>query len=240
MFDRCSGKQYNQADACVCGEQSQRATETEGDVPLFLPRSRLPDEGNGAILVYEFFCSFDDSDEPVYPYLRSEGMRPTNEALPVPVRECLNYCTEKQYSVPEAEKLFGLLTLVEGYNPTPQRHMLNQFATATGVSKYLANVRRQTVHQERWRTAVKKSTIKTNRTGVFRPVLDLMLSKITEARGASAVISFCEEHKQDQRVFSAPWNSEHMREYARELGEKGLVVLVDLYSDRTTLSSSGT
>ena len=240
VCDSCSGKRYDQADASVCGELSQRVAETEGDVPLFLPRSRLPDEGNGAILVYEFFCSFDDSDEPVYPYLRSERMKPTIDALPVPVRECLRYCTENQYSVPEAEKLFGLLTLVEGSNPMPQRPMLNQFGTATRFSKYLANVRRQTVHQEGWRTAVIKSTIKTNRTGVFRPVLDLLLSKITESGGASAVIPFCEEHKHDQRVFSAPWNSEHMGEYARELGEKGLVVLVDLYSDSTTLSSSGT
>ena len=43
----------------------------------------------------------------------------------------MKYCTENQYSVPEAEKLFGLLTLVEGYNLMTQRPMLNQFGTAT-------------------------------------------------------------------------------------------------------------
>ena len=67
-----------------------------------------------------------------------------------------------------------------------------------------------------------------------------MLEKIHDEGGADAVIQFREVWQEGRRVFSVPWNSQHMGDYACDVGEKGRVVLVDVYSDGTTLSNSGT
>ena len=170
-----------------------------------------------------------------------DQLKPALEDLSDPIRESLQYCTENHYSKPEAEKLFDLLSFLESLTSNGNESWIsNQFQTASKFSTYLANVRKHAVQREGWRSAVIHSTLKTNRTGVYRPVLDLMLEKIHDGGGADAVIQFRKVWQEGRRVFSAPWKSQHMGDYACDVGEKGRVVLADVYSDGTTLSNSGT
>lgn len=195
---------------------------------------------NIAFEVIEFFNSFCDDYEELYPGIRT--VNPPLEEICPAAREVLKHCTTSQLTLGESASVFRLVCTLENLNPDASRPLSSQFPKAESFCSYLDKVRKITVKKEGWRRAIIRTKFGLNRTGVFRSVLNLMIDVLTQAGGLKAIIPFKETYRDSdgERVFSAPWNSEAMGEYQRSLGKEGCLVLVDSYSDGLTLSGSGT
>ena len=132
------------------------------------------------------------------------------------------------------------MAFLESSNPETCRKITLQFDKDDQFATYLDMARKHTVRIEGWRRSVIHSRHGVNRTGVFRPVFDLMLQEIKTAGGMDAVLPFEEDYTVGVRRFSAPWNSGAMEDYHKTVSSDSKILMIDLYSDGTTLSSSGT
>lgn len=74
---------------------------------------------------------------------------------------------------------------------------------------------------------------------MYRSVLDLVFKQLVKARGTSSIVPFAECERNGERVFSAPHNSNAMRDYYENHSMGGHLVGIDVYCDGTTLAKSG-
>lgn len=78
-----------------------------------------------------------------------------------------------------------------------------------------------------------------NTTGVFRPIMPIVVEAIRESSGVSSAQKCHFENKQGDRIYSTVTNSDSMRRYQETGTSDALFVAIDVYVDGTTLSKSG-
>ncbi len=124
--------------------------------------------------------------------------------------------------------------------PKKFRFLTGQFPDTASFINYLEKLRKWHVKNAGWYRALMKTPLDMNQTGVYRPALPLLLKELHKAGGVSAVKSFSETYDASgRRLFSAPWNSNAMKEYQLFLPPGSQQILVDVYSDGATISKSG-
>lgn len=116
------------------------------------------------------------------------------------------------------------------------------FGKGADFATYLNGRRRQLVIDGGWKTARIETDLGCNKTGVFRNVLGLLRTTLKSQGGSGSILDFQMRtaHSSMERVFLSPWNAEVMRQYTNEIDGNSKVILVDLFSDGTCLSNSGT
>ncbi|KAI0560730.1 hypothetical protein FGB62_102g013 [Gracilaria domingensis] len=221
------------------GSESVVQSYAQQSVPLFLPRQTPEDVGDAAKPAWLFFKSLKDESLPIYSDISNPT--PAIEKLSYSVKKMLEYCTRNTLSLQQAEGVYELASSIEEPVPAEFRRVTTQFTTAASFSSYLLKSRKWKVRQEGWRKAIIHSQMGSNSTGVFRSVLAVMSRVLEQHNGVRSIRKFREKKISGERVFSSPWDSEALKQYEEALGDPDCsVVLVDLYSDSTTLSSSGT
>lgn len=90
----------------------------------------------------------------------------------------------------EAEGLCILIQNLETMYQNDYRPFSEDFSQAAKFRKYLAYARKWTVKKEGWRRAVISNPFGVNKTGVFRPALDLLRNSINENGDIKSLLSF--------------------------------------------------
>ncbi|KAI0557494.1 hypothetical protein FGB62_294g06 [Gracilaria domingensis] len=212
--------------------------ESVSATPEFLPRSPLPDTGCAAVRTWVFFNSLEDTHEELFSEVKT--LSPPIEHLSSASRASIRHCTENYLTEGEAKGLYHYACEIQRDSPAEYHSFRGDFQTAEAFSSYLQRARKYRARSEGWKRAVIKTEHGLNRTGVFRPVLRLLLEVINSAGGSKAVVRFREDTERGERVYSNIGNGDALKEYQNAIGDAGIPVLIDLYSDSTTMSSSGT
>lgn len=99
--------------------------------------------------------------------------------------------------------------------------------------------RKTAVKEEGWRRAIIKTSLGLNRSGVFRPAISVLREQLDRNGGLESIIPFSTNLRQGERVFSAPWDFNVLKQYeATDTSDK--TIMIDSYADGHILSSSGT
>ncbi|CDF37394.1 unnamed protein product [Chondrus crispus] len=167
------------------------------------PWSGNSERGEVACGVYNYYASFRDASEKLYPSV-PPSFRSLKDLDPA-VKAVLEYYTAAHLTLSESRCLFNLLAFLESSYPKAQRKLSIQFDNADRFSTYLYKARKRIVALEGWRTSVIHSDHGINKTGVFRPVFDLMIQEIKESGGIDSVLPFEKDCTTGVRRFSAPW-----------------------------------
>lgn len=144
-----------------------------------------------------------------------------------------------QMTMPEVCAQYELIATLECRQPESFRPISGQFEYADAFTVFVDKSRKWKVRQEGWRCAVISTDVDINRTGVFHPVLELLLDKSKLAGGVSMIIPAAEMQGDGKIVFSAPWNTNAMLDFDQRHRVGGHLVAIDVYSDGTSLSRSG-
>ncbi|KAI0566558.1 hypothetical protein FGB62_7g37 [Gracilaria domingensis] len=197
--------------------------------------------------VFTFFMSFEnDRAEPVFPYITEPVPSPSvlhpwcnyNEKAPS-YKKVLSHCNKYQMSMGQCEGQGELVSQLEKDLPFHSRYLTTQFSTSSKFASYVKHVRKWNVDCEGWMKTLLETPFGLNNTGAFRSVLCLMKEEIDSAGGIEEVQAFSSTSRAGQRTYSSPWNAEIMLKYKKHVGEKVVIVLIDLYCDGTILSNSG-
>ncbi|CDF39309.1 unnamed protein product [Chondrus crispus] len=137
------------------------------------PWSGNSERGEVACGVYNYYASFRDASEKLYPSV-PPSFRSLKDLDPA-VKAVLEYCTAAHLTLSESRCLFNLLAFLESSYPNAQRKLSIQFDNADRFSTYLDKAKKHIVALEGWRTSVIHSDHGINKTGVFRPVFDLLI-----------------------------------------------------------------
>lgn len=112
----------------------------------------------------------------------------------------LEYCTENQMMLGEAKSLIFFITKLEVRNPASFCPVSDQFRTPDAFVSYLDRARKWKVREEVWRGVSIETSFGVNRTGVFRPVLELMVQQLLRAGGTDSIVPFAEAERFGKRA----------------------------------------
>ena len=188
--------------------------------------------------VKDFYDSFQDSITSLFP--------DQNEPSPSPGKlessnfSIVKFCCDHSLTSSEIEDQYELFAAIELRLPENLRVLEKQFASASSLSRYIRRFRKWKCKVEGWKIVSLKLGDTENNTGVFRSGLDILRQLLSsQSKSKEPIIPFSPYFRDDERISSAPWNSEGMKSYSKceQLGAK--IVCVDLFADGTTLSASG-
>ncbi|KAI0558558.1 hypothetical protein FGB62_203g015 [Gracilaria domingensis] len=135
--------------------------------------------------------------------------------------DLLTYCGEFCVLSGSAELLSTTVTRLESRVPAPYRFVSHEFGSAKELATYLS----------KWR----KSSV----TGVFRPLLPVLLELLSVAGGVTKIEDYSEGTVGGERRFSSICDSKAIKEYTKDLNSTRNVLVFDLYIDGHILSNSG-
>ncbi|CAN8063786.1 unnamed protein product [Agarophyton chilense] len=230
----CSDSQEN---AHISASESVYNVTDSHDPRFSSNQEVMSHETNLAKIVYSFFKENRDTSSPLYPSIKKSNSCP--EELHPWCQEILDHCNREQFTLGQTRSEAELVLRLERHISEENRHLSNLSRNSDAFTSYVDNVRKWKVRNENWRQASIETSFGTNETGVFRSTLELMMEEVETAGGAASVQSFTANNKQNERRYSAPWNSRMIGKYSQNNGPNVVIVAIDLYCDGTILSKSG-
>lgn len=190
--------------------------------------------------VFNFFAHFDDRTDPVYS--RPPSINTDRTSLPISVQICVNYVCKNSLSYADCEQYYHhIMGRDAEVNTSPQLRMLGHFQTIKHFYNYCANNRKMTVVDNGWvRGRIQLDNCPINTTGYFQCPNQLLKSILWDVGAAANIITHLEsQNSGEERTYSCSCDTDFYRSYQSDISSDH-VVLVDYYSDGTTITCSGT
>lgn len=189
--------------------------------------------------VNSFYAGYADTVMPLYQ--RTYKISQCFESLPENVKCCVTYAIDSGMTFTESATYYYHILNLDNITNVPAHHRLvDVFSQHRHFYRYCDACRRNNAIHAGWkRVSIVLPHCEANTTGCFRCPLSI-LKDILRHDGVSKIIPFRLNYDANHnRTYSTPWNSNIYQSYT-ETVTNGTVVLIDLYSDGTTLAKSGT
>lgn len=190
--------------------------------------------------VFNFYDHFNDDTIPIFD--RTPVLAPTWDDLSARIKLSVIYAAGQPLTAGQSEEYFRHVNERDKIDniPSTDQTLESVFGTPKRFHKDTVNYNKLKVVEEGWVRGRIKLEGAVNSTGCFRCPMNLLEKCIRDAGGTDNLIPFSETHDTDgRRTYSSPWDTDIYGRYFTSLSS-GRLVLVDMFSDGATLSSSGT
>lgn len=190
--------------------------------------------------VYSFYKRLPHDIIPVYPQLRK--LKPSYTSLEAIARLAVDYCVDHDLSMQMSTNLYNLISKTEGLCSDNDQRFKTAFPTSKAFVLYITDARKWRRVNEGWvRCNIPMPITGQNKTGLFRPVLDVLKLCMDRSPNSDPLIPHNPYIRPDGlRGYLCCFDCSAMEQYEAELAHRGHVVLIDVHCDGLTLPQSGT
>eukprot|EP00171_Calliarthron_tuberculosum_P003409 IDg3409t1 len=218
---------------CTSSHVAEPTLQTDMNVQHFSLQSDscIADE------VIDFYESLNDTVAPLF--TDATELPFPFESMNASTRRLFEFCCVQKMTRTQIASQYELHVSMSAYSCHCNTALSQQFPTKSSFVRYVSLARKHIVSKQKWQRAVIHTRFGVNSTGVFRSAIPIIIDIVNNAGGLSAVTKSELQYRNGDRVYSSPMDSDSMYAYKEEMPAGSVIIGLDLFSDGTTVSNSG-